>query len=263
MPPVSRSHLVLIPSYNTGDRVVEVVRAAAQRWLPVWVVVDGSTDGTTEALQTLAACEPGLRVIALPSNQGKGAAMLAGLEAALAAGYTHALAMDADGQHAVAQIPDFMALSEMQPEAMILGLPVFGAEAPPVRVYGRRICNLWTNIETLWHGIGDALFGYRVYPIAALVGIMRRSRWMRRFDFDAEAATRMAWQGVPAVNLLSPVTYFTPLQGGISHFRYLRDNLLLIWMHLRLLAEFILRLPAVIAYRIGNGRRAPVISSRR
>ena len=101
----SSTHLVLIPSYNTGRLLLETVRAARAQWHPVWVVIDGSTDGSAEPLQAVAAADPGLRVIVLSRNQGKGAAVLHGVREALAAGYTHVLTMDADGQHPAALIP--------------------------------------------------------------------------------------------------------------------------------------------------------------
>ena len=126
---------------------------------------------------------------------------------------------------------------------MVLGVPQFGAEAPRIRVLGRKISNGWANLETLGAGIGDSLFGFRVYPIAPLARVMRSQRFMRRFDFDPEAAVRLAWAGVPAINLPAPVRYFTPEEGGVSHFKYLRDNALLTWMHTRLFLGFALRLP--------------------
>jgi len=242
----SSSHLILIPSYNTGAKVVATVKEARRFWRPVWVIVDGSTDGTAEALQALAEDDAGVRIFVLPRNQGKGAAVLRGLREAAAAGYTHALTMDADGQHPAARIPEFMAASQANPRAMILGLPIFDASAPAVRVHGRKLSNWWTNVETLWEGIGDSLFGFRVYPIAPLLDIMGRRRWMRRFDFDAEAAVRLCWSGVRPINLASPVRYFTPAEGGVSHFNYVRDNVLLTWMHLRLIFEFVVRLPVLI-----------------
>ena len=172
--------------------------------------------------------------------------MLHGLRAAAAAGFTHALTMDADGQHPADKIPDFMAASRAAPDAMILGLPVFDSSAPLVRVQGRKISNGFANLETLWGGIGDSLFGFRVYPIAPLRDIMERSRWMRRFDFDPEAAVRLCWRGVAPINLAAPVKYLRPEDGGVSHFNYVRDNALLTWMHLRLLAGFVLRLPLLL-----------------
>ena len=245
-PVPSSSHLVLIPSYNTGAKLLATVREACAVWRPVWVIVDGSTDGSAAALQALAHGDPHLRIFVLPVNQGKGAAVLHGLQQAGAAGYTHALTMDADGQHPAAMIRQFMAASAANPRALVLGLPVFDASAPLIRVRGRKLCNWWVDVETLWQGVGDSLFGFRVYPIAPLLDIMQRRRWMRRFDFDAEAAVRLCWRGVRPLNIAAPVRYYRPDEGGVSHFRYVRDNILLTWMHLRLIAEFVARLPVLL-----------------
>ncbi|MBE0624088.1 MAG: glycosyltransferase family 2 protein [Burkholderiales bacterium] len=245
----SSTHLVIIPSYNPGTKVYETVRAARRYWTPVWVVVDGSTDGSAERLLAMAEQDAGLRVIVLPRNQGKGAAVLHGLDQAAAAGFSHALTMDSDGQHAPERIPAFMSESTRQPAAMILGVPVFDASAPGLRVKGRRISNWWANLETLWAGIGDSLFGFRVYPVEALRRVMRAQPWMRHFDFDPEAVVRLCWRGVRPVNLPAPVRYYSAAEGGVSHFRYLRDNLLLTWMHARLFVGFVLRLPVLLARR--------------
>ncbi|MEO8080136.1 MAG: glycosyltransferase family 2 protein [Caldimonas sp.] len=249
----SRSHLVVIPSYNTGKTVYDTVRAARAAWTPVWVVVDGSDDGTADGLAALAAGDTGLRVFVLPRNAGKGAAVLHALEAAAAAGFTHALTMDSDGQHPAELIATFMQASRERPEAMILGRPVFDASAPLLRVRGRRVSNWWTNLETLGAGIDDSLYGFRVYPVAPLVAVMHRSHWMRRFDFDTEAVVRLAWRGVTPVNVPAPVKYLTADEGGVSHFRYGRDNVLLTGMHLRLLFGFFVRLPS-LAWRRMRGR---------
>lgn len=248
----SRTRLILIPSYNTGGKVLQTVWDARQIWQPVWVVVDGSTDGTLEALRALARDDRGIKVLALPRNQGKGAAILHGLREAEAAGYTHALTMDADGQHPTDKIREFMAASQANPNALILGRPVFDASAPRVRVHGRKLSNWCAELETLGAGIGDSLYGFRVYPVSPLRNIMERQAWMRRFDFDAEAAVRLCWRGVRPINLAAPVKYFRPEEGGVSHFNYLRDNALLSWMHLRLIAEGLVRMPFLLHRRLAG-----------
>ena len=242
----STTHLVLIPSYNPGAKVFETVAAARAHWEPVWIVIDGSNDGTGESLHRLAESDAGLRVLSLPRNRGKGSAVLHGILEARALGFTHVLTMDSDGQHPALRIPAFMMASEVTPAAMILGEPVFDASAPLLRVRGRRISNWWANLETLWAGVHDSLFGFRVYPIAPLAAIMRRQLWMRRFDFDVEAVVRLCWHGVPPINLPAPVRYYRAEDGGVSHFNYWRDNALLTWMHLRLLAGFLFRLPLLL-----------------
>ncbi len=248
----SHTHLVLIPSYNTGERLLDTVREARRYWQPVWVVVDGSTDGSAERLRPLAEEDAGVEVFVLPRNQGKGAAILHGLTQARARGYSHVLTMDADGQHPADKIPEFMAASMADRDALVLGKPVFDASAPRIRVQGRKISNGWANLETLWQGIGDSLYGFRVYPIAPLLAIMQRTPWMRRFDFDVEAAVRLAWLGLPLTNLAAPVKYFAAAEGGVSHFHYFRDNALLSWMHARLFLGFLLRLPWLLYGKLSS-----------
>lgn len=250
MPDASRTHLVLIPSYNTGERLFSTVAAARAQWNPVWVVIDGSDDGTAERMQQIAAGDAGLRVWVLPQNQGKGSAVLYGLRAARDAGFTHALTMDSDGQHPADLIPEFMKASLARPETMVLGRPVFDASAPLLRVRGRRVSNGWTQLETLFAGVGDSLYGFRVYPVTDLIAVMARQPWMRRFDFDTEAVVRLAWRGVKPVNIDAPVKYLTAEEGGVSHFRYGRDNVLLTWMHARLMVEFVLRLPGLVVRKL-------------
>ena len=251
----SRTHLVLIPSYNPGETVFATVRRARERWNPVWVVTDGSTDGTPRRLAEMANRDPGLRVVALERNAGKGNAVLQGIQRAAGEGFTHVLTMDSDNQHPAELIPEFMAASRRDPRALVLGVPVFDASAPAIRVQGRKLSNWWANLETAGGGIGDSLYGFRVYPIADLVAVMEAQRWMRRFDFDPEAAVRLVWRGLTPVNLPAPVKYLSASEGGVSHFKYVRDNLLLSWMHARLLAGFFVRLPSLLARR-AKGRTA-------
>jgi hypothetical protein len=158
--------------------------------------------------------------------------------------------MDSDGQHPADLIGRFMAASQAEPAALILGDPLFDASAPALRVQGRKLSNFWANVETLWAGIHDSLFGFRVYPIEPLLRVMRYQPWMRRFDFDAEVAVRLCWRGLRPRNMPAPVRYFRPEEGGVSHFNYLRDNVLLTWMHIRLFVGFCLRLPLLTWRRL-------------
>jgi glycosyltransferase involved in cell wall biosynthesis len=244
------SCVVLIPSYNTGSKLVETVRDARAQHDAVWVVIDGSTDGSGQALRQMARSDRGIRIMELARNQGKGAAILHGLIEAVAEGYSHVLTLDSDGQHPAPMIPQYVALARSQPDALILGKPVFDHTAPRERIIGRRICNWCVNVETLHAGIGDSLFGMRVYPARPLLEVMQAHASMRRFDFDVESAVRLVWRGMRPVNADTPVRYFTSAEGGVSHFHYVRDNLLLGRMHLRLLAGFLLRLPWLLARRL-------------
>lgn len=257
VPRRSATHLVLIPSYNPGPVVYETVRGARAYWSPVWVVVDGSDDGTPAGLEAMAREDPELRVVVLPANRGKGTAVLHGLELASGEGFTHVLTMDSDGQHPASVIPEFMARSAAEPGAMILGDPVFDASAPRIRLRGRRIANALTNLETLWEGIHDSLFGFRVYPIGPLLAAMRTRRSMRGFDFDPEAAVRLVWMGVRPVNLPARVRYLKAEEGGVSHFDYWRDNVLLAGMYCRLFGGFLLRAPTLLARRYSRASARP------
>lgn len=256
MKSASKTHLLLIPTYNTGPIVLDVVREALSVWQPVLVVVDGSDDGTAEALQALAASESHLTVLRHTVNRGKGSAIYTGLQAALKENFTHILCMDADGQHPLSAIKSFMEISSEHPRAMVLGEPVFDSSAPAIRVYGRKISNFFGNVETLWAGIHDGLFGFRVYPIKSLLAIMDATRFARRFDFDPEVVVRMVWQGVSVINVPVAVRYLSKEEGGVSHFKYLRDNILLIWMHIRLLMGMLLRLPMLLWRNLYNRWRS-------
>ncbi len=241
----SPTHLVIIPSYNTGAKLAETVAQALAHWQPVWVVLDGSTDGSTAALAEMVAPKNGLRVFSLERNSGKGAAVLHALVASGKEGFTHALVFDADGQHSAANISRFMQVSQKNPGAMILGVPQFAGDAPASRRHGRLVGNWWANLETFWGGVEDSLFGFRVYPIHESIHILQSIRGARRFDFDTELAVRLFWAGVPPVNLSTPVQYFKSADGGTSHFHYLRDNLLLIRRHTFLVLEMLPRIKRI------------------
>ncbi len=250
MAAVSTTHLVLLPTYNSGPRLVAVVAEVLRHWRPVVVVVDGSTDGSDAPVRALAAGEPDLTVITLPVNSGKGAAVLAGARAAADRGFTHALVMDADGQHPAESIVEFMAASEQAPQALVLGRPVFPPNVPAARRHGRKLSVGLVRFELAGRGIDDPLFGFRVYPLAPLLQVLGARRGGRRYDFDTEAAVRLVWSGVRPINLAAPVRYFDRSEGGISHFRYGRDNVRLFWMHTRLITELLLwRWPRVLAER--------------
>ena len=250
VPPSSATHLVLIPTYNTGPRLLRTVREALAVWSPVWVVVDASTDGSDAGLDALATARPAaLRVMRRTRNGGKGAAVLDGFAAALAAGFTHALVLDADGQHPIDHIAPFMAASAARPDALVLGKPVFGPEVPLERLYGRQLSVVLAHLECLGRDIADPLFGFRVYPIAPSHAILTSVRSARRYDFDPELAVRLFWAGVPPINLPAPCRYIAKSDGGVSHFHYLRDNVRMVWLHTRLLTGLLFTFPAVLAAR--------------
>ncbi|MES2658997.1 MAG: glycosyltransferase family 2 protein [Verrucomicrobiota bacterium] len=239
--------LILIPSFNTGPILLATVESAVALKTPVWVIFDGSTDGSPETIAHLESAENSwFRIIRLPVNSGKGATVLYGLREAISAGFTHVLTMDADGQHPAGKAGEFFQLSAEHPEAAVFGRPVFDEFAPALRVNGRKISNFWANLETLGWGVDDSLFGMRLYPVHDLLAVMESTAYARRFDFDPEVAVRLAWRGVPIINLPTPVRYPSAEEGGVSQFRYCRDNTLLTWMHLRLFFGFVARLPLLV-----------------
>lgn len=245
----SATHLVLVPTYNTGPRLLRTVREALAVWKPIWIVVDGSTDGSDASLDALASTHPEIRILRLPENSGKGAAVLHGITAALAQNFTHALVLDADGQHPIDHIAPFMAASAAHPDALILGRPIFGPEIPLERLYGRKLSVGLVHLECLGRDIADPLFGFRVYPIKPTYALLSSLRTARRYDFDPEIAVRLFWHGVPPLNLPAPCRYIAKADGGVSHFHYVRDNIRMVWLHTRLLTRLLLTFPTVLAAR--------------
>ena len=234
------SHIVLIPAYNPGGLLARTVADALGQWDDVWVVVDGSTDASHEGLGEVRPRGAPARVIVRGRRGGKGAAVLTGAAQALAEGRTHALVMDADCQHPAGSIVAFMEESMRSPGALVCGRPLFGPDAPWIRLAGRRLSSWLVLAETLGRGARDPLFGFRVYPLAALVSALAQTRGARGYDFDPEAAVRLAWSGVRAVNLDAPCVYVSRESGGVSHFRYFRDNARMTAMHARLILSLFL-----------------------
>jgi len=232
----------VIPVYNHGATVGAVAASLREQGLEVLLVDDGSGVATAAALDALAT-QPGMRLVRLPQNQGKGGAVIAGLRAALAAGFTHALQIDADGQHDARDATRFIEAAQRAPSAFICGCPVYDETVPKGRLYGRYATHVWVWINTLSLAIRDSMCGFRVYPLAPTVALLDRVRIGRRMDFDVEVAVRLAWQGLPVVNLPTRVHY---PPGGISHFRVVHDNLLISWMHTRLFFGMVLRLPLLL-----------------
>lgn len=241
------SCLVILPSYNSGELLPRTMLAARQYANAVWAVLDGSTDGSGERARQLG--DGGFRVISLQKNSGKGGAVLAAFREASLGGFTHAIVMDADGQHAAESIPQFLELSAENPGHLIAGVPVFGPEAPIERVRGRTIGNFFTRLETWGLGASDSLFGFRLYPLQPALRILESTGSARRFDFDTVLAVRLLWAGIPVINVPVPVLYPAQTEGGVTHFRYVRDNLLLTRVHVRLCLEMLLHIPRLVSLK--------------
>ncbi|MEN9545145.1 MAG: hypothetical protein RLZZ598_1978 [Pseudomonadota bacterium] len=233
---------VVIPVYNHGISIARVVGAVRAQGLPSVLVDDGSEPGCAAVLDALAADED-VTLVRLAQNQGKGGAVMAGLRAALAQGHTHAIQIDADGQHDTADLPAFLALAQQHPQAVIAGRPIYDRSVPLGRLVGRYATHVWVWINTLSFSVRDSMCGFRVYPLAPVVMLLDRARIGRRMDFDVEVLVRLVWAGVPVIQQPTRVTY---PPGGVSHFRALHDNLLISWMHARLFFGMLPRAPRLL-----------------
>lgn len=233
--------IIIIPSYNTGRQLLqETIKNALDTGLHLLLVVDGSTDSSTNNLEAWADCPERFQIFRKENNTGKGDSLRIAASVALNKAFTHALVMDSDGQHPADSIKPMLELAHKNPSAIIMGQPIFGRDAPAARVHGRKLTVFWTNVETLWCGLGDSLFGMRVYPLKPFLCAFGQTSYARGFDFDPEIAVRMAWLGCQPIPCQVPVRYLLASEGGVSHFHYLKDNFKLILLHFRLIPEFLL-----------------------
>jgi len=204
----------------------------------VVVVDDGSAEAGRSAVEQLGV-EKLAHVLHRAANGGKGAAVKSGFTEASRLGFTHALQVDADGQHDLADVPRFLEAARKDPDALVLGYPLFDASAPMGRKLGRKITIFWSTLETGGRSIVDPMCGFRVYPIAqALLGSQGTGN---RMEFDIEIAVRMVWNRTRTINLPTKVRYLTAAEGGVSHFHMLGDNARISWMHTRMVVLAILR----------------------
>jgi glycosyltransferase involved in cell wall biosynthesis len=238
----------LIPVFNHEHAIAAVVAAVRNHKLPCILVDDGSGSACARVLDALATADAGVQVLRLPGNLGKGGAVAAGLRAAARQRFTHALQLDADGQHDVRDLPKFLAASEKEPRSVICGRPIFGPDMPRSRFYGRYLTHVLVWLNTLSFDIPDAMCGFRVYPVAELVRLLDEEQPGSRMDFDIEVLVRLHWRGVSMRWLDTQVGY---PQDGISHFRLGLDNLLISRMHLRLFLGMLRRLPRLVFRRFG------------
>lgn len=237
---------LLIPTYNNKETIAAVLADLTPLNLPCLLIDDGSDALTRQVIDQAAARHAWVQVIHQERNGGKGQAVMTGFLSAYAKGYTHALQIDADGQHSVQDIDRFLAEATAYPAALILGKPVFGPDVPLSRYLGRKISQWCVWIETLSWAIGDPLCGFRLYPLAATVALIKRTRVGARMDFDPDIAVRLYWAGVAMRNVETRILY---PEGGVSHFRMFWDNVRISWMHTRLLAGMVVRIPRLVLRR--------------
>jgi glycosyltransferase involved in cell wall biosynthesis len=237
------SPCIIIPIYNHQATIAGVLDQVALFGLPCIVVDDGSDVATRHVLEEQEKHCPWVEVLHRPQNGGKGEAVKTGLRRADELGYSHALQIDADGQHETRDIPRFLAAAEACPQALVLGKPAFGEDAPMSRRVGRRISQVLVWVETLSLAIGDPLTGFRVYPVRTVAALLQQQRLGSRMDFDPEIAVRLYWRGVPIRNVVTAVIY---PQNGSSHFRVVQDNVRLSWLYTRLFFGMLWRVPCLL-----------------
>lgn len=242
---------VLVPVYNHEGAVAATCRALERLALPILLIDDGSDAECAGVLRTLAE-RPGVQLLALETNGGKGRAVREGLFHAHALGFSHALQVDADGQHDVQSLPPFIEAARRDPAALIVGYPQFDHSVPKLRFCARYITHLWVWLNTLSLELRDTMCGVRLYPLARLTPMLARRGCGDRMEFDTEVLVRWHWRYRRVANL--PVRVHYP-QDGVSHFRLWRDNLLMARMHLRLTGGMLRRLPGLLRHRHRAHRR--------
>lgn len=222
---------LLIPIYNHKSTIEGVLASIAELHLPCLVVDDGSDADTRAVLMSLAQRFPGVEVERFPRNRGRGAALRHGYALAAERGFSHTVQLDADGQHDPGDIPKLLEAARAAPEALILGQPIFDASAPKSRLYGRRLSQVIVWAYTASYAIRDPLCGFRCFPLEPTMSLLRRCRLGNRMEFDVEIVVRLAWEGIPIVNVPTRVRYFPD---GLSNFRLVRDNALIALAYTRL-----------------------------
>ncbi|MBF6568206.1 MAG: glycosyltransferase family 2 protein [Candidatus Binataceae bacterium] len=242
----------IIPSHNHSAVIGEIVRQLRSDGLAVFIIDDGSDDVHRTVLEAIHSPDGGVTVYRFAVNRGKGAAVIKGVELAIAAGFTHALQIDADGQHDLAQAPAMIAISEAHPEALIAGAPLYDESMPRARRVGRRITHFWVAIETLSIHPADTMCGFRLYPLDRLNAVLKSARVGQRMDFDPEIMVRLIWSGMPV--FFVPVRVAYPV-GNLSGFALIGDNWRITKMHTRLVFALPWRLRQIL-----RNRRRPAAS---
>lgn len=243
---IAHSPCIIIPNCNHADGFARLVDNLLGNELPVIVINDGSDAATTNTLQEIAASRLDVELISFADNQGKGAAVMAGLRRARERGFTHALQIDADGQHNPNDVQKFLVVSRAQPSVLICGRPVFDASVPTHRLLFRYLTHVLVWLETLSFTIADSMCGLRIYPLDAICSLLEKHHVGKRMDFDIEILVKAYWEGLPSIFLPTRVIY--PEQ-GLSNFRLWEDNWLISKMHARLLGGMLMRFPGLLMRR--------------
>ncbi len=236
---------IVIPVFNHEHAIGAVVARLLAHGVPLILVDDASLAAGARTLDALAAAHPAqVTLLRHPRNLGKGGAVMTGCRHAHAQGYSHALQIDADGQHDTDDVPRFLAQAQAAPGAVVVGHPVYDASVPAARYYGRYATHIWVWINTLSLRIRDSMCGFRVYPLAPLMALARKRMLGQRMNFDTDVLVRLYWDGLTMVNLPTRVGYPSD---GVSHFQLWRDNVLITRMHTRLFFGMLWRAPRLLA----------------
>ncbi|EDM68726.1 glycosyl transferase, group 2 family protein [Moritella sp. PE36] len=238
------SYCIVIPNYNHTVVIDKLLGSLAEFQLPVIMINDGSDADSSAFMQALAERYSYVTLVSHPYNQGKGAAVQTGLKQADSMGFTHAIQVDADGQHDITDINQLVALSQAQPNQLISGRPIYNESVPKHRYYARYLTHVWVWIETLSFDIKDTMCGFRVYPLAETLGLLAKHGTLGHYmAFDTEIMVRLYWDGVETTFLPTKVNY---PENGVSHFRLWEDNVAISWMHTRLVFGMLKRLPQLL-----------------
>lgn len=235
----------VIPVYDHDQCLEAIVQTLIAKGLPVILVDDASHAHCARVMDEIAQkyALDNVTLVRHAVNGGKGAAVMTGLKTAHDLGFTHALQVDADGQHGLDAVKDFIAASQETPQALICGYPVYDETVPKARKSGREISNFWVRVNGLSNAVKDSLCGFRVYPVATMMNVFEHYRLGLRMDFDCEVLVVLLWEDVPVVNKPVNVTY---PQDGVSHFRAFADNAAISLMHTKLFFGMLVRLPKLL-----------------
>ncbi|MBI1359100.1 MAG: glycosyltransferase [Alphaproteobacteria bacterium] len=230
----------VIPAYRHADRLPSIIARLRAFGMPVVVVDDGNDDEIAAKLASLHDPANQVEVERRTQNGGKGAAMKTGFRAAARRGWSHALQVDADGQHDIEAAPQLAGLSAHAPDAVICGVPVYDRTVPAARKFGRYLTHALVWAATMSREISDSMCGFRIYPLDETLKVIDRELIGERMDFDTEILVHLNWRGVRVVESPIGVTY---PEGNVSNFRMLRDNVRMTLLHLRLVAQSPVRVP--------------------
>lgn len=243
---------VVIPVFNHPYKITALVARLRDHGLPCILVDDGSEASCAQLLEGIADNNPQVTLVRLPHNQGKGAAVCRGLALAQSEGFTHALQVDADGQHDLDDVPKFLACAQHNPGAVISGWRSYDA-MPRARRSGRKLTDFWVCVNTWSRSLKDSMCGYRLYPLAPTMRLLARKKIGARMDFDTDILVRLYWQGLAVENIPTKILYQDDIP---SHFDIIKDNVRISWMHTRLFFGMLPRIPALVQRHFFNNRPA-------